>query len=87
VELQTVEISLNAQARKLQEGLETIRSDHLREYDLTHLKVQATRKETHAEIEATRHEFQLRLDAVEARTERGSGALMEGRCIPPEGLG
>jgi hypothetical protein len=61
VELQRVEVSLKAQARKLLEYLENFRSNHLREYGLTHLKDQATRKKTHAEIEATKREFQLQL--------------------------
>jgi hypothetical protein len=39
VELQAVEVSLDTQARKLQEDLATIRSDHLRDYNLIHIKV------------------------------------------------
>jgi hypothetical protein len=61
VELQAVEVSLKAQARKLQEDLATTRSDHLRHYNLTHIKVQATINETRSEIEAIKHEFQSQL--------------------------
>jgi hypothetical protein len=42
VELQAAEVSLGAQARKPQEDLATIRSNHLRHYNLIHIKVQAT---------------------------------------------
>jgi hypothetical protein len=37
-ELQT-EMSLDPQARKLREDIATIRSDYLRDYDLTHVMV------------------------------------------------
>jgi hypothetical protein len=59
VELQTVGVSLGAQARKLQEDLATIRSNHLSDYDLTHIKVQAAINKIHSEIEATKCEFSL----------------------------
>jgi ABC-type Zn2+ transport system substrate-binding protein/surface adhesin len=73
VELQTVKVSLDAQARELQEDLATIRSDHLRDYDLTHIKLQAAISESRSEIEATKYEFQSRLEVVETRAERGRG--------------
>jgi predicted component of viral defense system (DUF524 family) len=46
VELWSVEVSLDTQARKLQEDLATIGYDHLRDYNLTHIKVQAMRNKT-----------------------------------------
>jgi hypothetical protein len=64
-------MSLDAQARKLQEDLATVRSDYLRDYNLTHIKVQATINETRSEIEATKRKFQPRLEVVEARAEWG----------------
>jgi hypothetical protein len=41
VELQAEEVSLYAKERKLQKDLANIRSDYLRDYNLTHVKVQA----------------------------------------------
>jgi hypothetical protein len=73
MELQAVEVFLNTQARTLQEDLATIRFDHLRDYNLTHIKVQATINETHSEIEAVKHEFQARFEVVEARAKQGRG--------------
>jgi hypothetical protein len=48
VELQAVQVSHEAQAKKLQEDIATIRSDHLKDSNLTHIKVQATINETHS---------------------------------------
>jgi hypothetical protein len=73
VELQEVEVSLSAQERKLQDDLATIRSDHLRDYDLTHVMIQATFNGTRSAIEATKREFQARLEVVEARAKQGRG--------------
>jgi hypothetical protein len=73
VELWTVEVSLDTQARKLQKDLATIRYNHLRDYNLTHIKAQAMRNKTCSEIEATRCKFQSKLEVVEARAERGRG--------------
>jgi hypothetical protein len=68
-----VEVSLDLRARKHQEDLET-RSDHPRDHDLPHIKVQAkaTVNENRLAIEALRREFQSRLEVVEARDERES---------------
>jgi hypothetical protein len=73
MELQAVEMSLDLQERKLQDNLATIRSDHLREYNLTHIKVQATINETHSEIEAIKREFHSRLEVVLTGAEWGRG--------------
>jgi hypothetical protein len=73
MKLQAVELSLDTQARKLQENLANIRSDHLRAYNITHIKVQAIINETRSEIEATKRDFQARLEEVEARIEQGRG--------------
>jgi hypothetical protein len=61
-------MSLDVQARKLQEDQATVRSDHLRDYNLTHIKVQATINETRSEIEATKPGFQSRLQVAVARS-------------------
>jgi hypothetical protein len=73
VEFQAVGVFLDAQARKLQEDPAKIRFDHLRDYDLSHVALRATIKETRSAIEATKREFQARLEAIEARTEHGRG--------------
>jgi hypothetical protein len=69
--LQTVEVSLDAQARKFREDSATIRSDHLKDYDLTNTTVHATIEETRSAIEAAKCEFQARLELVEVKTEGG----------------
>jgi hypothetical protein len=56
VELQAVEEFIDAQAWKLQEHLQTISSDHLREYNLTDIKAQATINGSRSETEATKLE-------------------------------
>jgi hypothetical protein len=71
VELQAAEVSLDTQARKLQVDLATIRSDHLKDYNLTHIKVQATIDECLSEIEATKREFHSRLEETEAMAKQG----------------
>jgi hypothetical protein len=83
LELQRIEVSLDAQARKLQEDLATIRSDHLRDYDLTHIKVQATINETLAEIDATRRELPTRLEGVVTKAERVRGQGVCARTAQP----
>jgi hypothetical protein len=55
---------LDAQTRKLWEDLVSITSDYLRDYDLTHVTVQATFNGTHSAIEATKREFQAWLKVV-----------------------
>jgi hypothetical protein len=50
MEPQAVEVFLGAQARKLREDLATIRSDHLREYDLTDVTVQVIFNETRSAL-------------------------------------
>jgi hypothetical protein len=67
------EVSLDAEARKRQEALAAIRSDHLINYSLTHIKVQATINETRSEIEATRREFHILLEVVKVRAKHGRG--------------
>jgi hypothetical protein len=60
-ELQTVEESLDACARKLQEDLAKIRTEQLRDYDYTHVTLQETFNKTCSAIEATNSEFQAQL--------------------------
>jgi hypothetical protein len=80
VELRTVEVSLNPQARKFQKDLAIIRSHHLRDFNLNHIKVQEIIKETHLEIEATTCEFQAGLEVAEARAELGKGTRNLRKC-------
>jgi hypothetical protein len=73
VKLQTVEVSLDAQARKFQEDLATIKSNHLKDYDLTNTTVHTTIEQTRLAIEAARCEFRARLEVVEAKAKGGRG--------------
>jgi hypothetical protein len=70
VELQTVEVSPNKQTRKLRKDLAAIRSDYLRDYDLTYVMVQATFNKTRSAIEVTECEFQAQLEVIQARAEQ-----------------
>jgi hypothetical protein len=58
-ELQTVEVSLDAQARRLQEDLAKIRSEHLRDYDFTHVTLQTTFNETRSALKQPNASFRL----------------------------
>jgi hypothetical protein len=65
VELQIVEVALDAQAKKFREEIAAIRAD------LTSAKKHGTFNETRSQIEATKREPQARLEAVEARAHLG----------------
>jgi oligoribonuclease (3'-5' exoribonuclease) len=58
VELQVVEVALDAQAKEFREEIAAIRADR-------------TFYENHSQIEATKHEPQARLEAIEARAQPG----------------
>lgn len=59
MELQIVEVFIDAQARKLQEDFATTKSSHLRDYNVTDIKAQATINGTRSETEATKLESSL----------------------------
>jgi hypothetical protein len=77
-------VSLNTKTRNFQEDRATIRFDHHRDYNLTHIKVQATINETRSEIETTKREFHSQLEVVEARSEWGIGpGVSASKTQPP----
>jgi hypothetical protein len=75
--LQTVEVSLDTQARKLQENPEVIKADLTTDPNTVGIEVKTIKKEALAQqhtledkMEANKRNFQARLGVVEARTGR-----------------
>jgi hypothetical protein len=83
-------VSLDTQARKLQENLEVIKADLTTDFTMVGIEVQTTKKEAFSQqhiledkIEANKCDFQARLEVVEAKTLRRSRPTVGVSSVQP----
>jgi hypothetical protein len=88
--LQTVEVSLDTHARRVQENLEVIKADLTTHLTMVGIEVKTTRNEAltqqrilEEKTRANKRDFQARLEVVGARTERSNTPTVSVSAVQP----